>query len=64
MNQTKTSETNPLDEAWELIGNMDAQENWSIDFSAGYYRASADALLIIEKLGGRDPLTRKSEGGG
>ena len=58
MNQTKP-DTRLIDEAWKRINEMteyfvsdDADDVW------------LTVMDIIEDLGGRDPSTRKSEGGG
>ena len=63
MNQTKPSETHLLDKAWERINALEGHY-LSDEVSRAYDKAIDQALAIIEDLGGRDPSTRKSEGGG
>jgi hypothetical protein len=58
MNQTKP-DTRLIDEAWRRINEM--KEYFVSDDPDDVWLTVMD---IIEDLGGRDPLTRKSEGGG
>jgi hypothetical protein len=52
---------NVLDNAWDRINALGGTSSARDDWSAGYNSGVDAALLIIEELGGMDPLIRKQQ---
>ena len=50
-----------LDQAWEEINALGGVIDRAVPHDVGYDSAIGDALEIIEKLGGVDPLIRSKE---
>lgn len=50
----------PLDQAWERINALGGSIRVPNDYEQGYVHAVEQALLIIEELGGSDPLPKRA----
>jgi hypothetical protein len=54
--QSAESAMSELDKAWQEINALGGHVAPDDDHGLGYIKAIGDALDIIEKLGGKDPL--------
>ena len=52
-----------LDRAWYEINALAGWHHPNDRFATGYSEAIGHALAVIERLGGRDPLSRKAPAG-